>query len=190
MTKSRYPLIVVSAPSGAGKSSLVARAIADFPVLVDSISYTTRSQREGEQDGNPYIFVSPEKFEELIQQGFFVEWAKVHGKYYGTPRYQVDEALAQGKFLIMDVDVKGAHTFRGLYPNATFIFILPPSIDELRRRLERRDRGRTQDLELRMKNAQAELKEADKFEFQLVNSDFEQSYQAFKKIIEEVTRKR
>jgi len=183
------PLIVVSAPSGAGKSSFCERIVEDFPgVVVDSVSYTTRAPREGESEGKPYHFVSKEKFLQLKAQDFFIECAEVYGNFYGTPRDQVDRARRERKLLVMDVDVQGAKTFRKLYPDATFIFVLPPSINELRRRLLKRDKGKTSNLEVRLKAASQEIALAKDFDFQIVNDDFEKSYTQFKKIIEDLIK--
>lgn len=151
-----------------------------------SVSYTTRSPRVGESEGKPYHFVSTEQFEKLIKEGFFVEWAKVHEFHYGTPRNQVDKAFKAGKFLIMDLDVQGAESFKAAYPNCYTIFVHPPSIQELRKRLQNRDQGKTQNLEIRLKNAEIESQKAGQFDYQIVNEDFEQAYASFRKIIEKI----
>lgn len=177
-------MIIVAAPSGAGKSSFVERVTRELPVLVDTVTYTTRAMREGESEGKPYYFVSRAKFQELVANGFFVEWAEVHTNLYGTPLHQLEDAWAQSKVVIMDVDVQGAETFKRKYPDASTIFILPPSIEELRRRVERRDKGRTQNLEVRMTNASREIAKAGEFDYQVVNDDFERSFGEFKKLVE------
>ncbi|MDZ4081906.1 MAG: guanylate kinase [Bdellovibrionales bacterium] len=177
-------MIIVAAPSGAGKSSFVERVTRELPVLVDTVTYTTRAMREGESEGKPYYFVSRAKFQELVASGFFVEWAEVHTNLYGTPLHQLEDAWAQNKVVIMDVDVQGAETFKKKYPDASTIFILPPSIEELRRRVERRDKGRTQNLEVRMNNASREIAKAGEFDYQVVNDDFERSFGEFKKLVE------
>jgi len=177
-------MIIVAAPSGAGKSSFVERATKELSILVDTVTYTTRAMREGESEGKPYHFVSRSKFQEHVASGFFVEWAEVHTNLYGTPLYQLEDAWAQDKVVIMDVDVQGAETFKKKYPDASTIFILPPSIDELRRRVEKRDKGRTQNLEVRMANASREIAKAGEFDHQVVNDDFERSFGEFKKLVE------
>ncbi len=180
-------MIIVAAPSGAGKSSFVEKLVKEEPRLVDIITYTTRSMRKGESQGHPYYFVSRDDFEALIAQNFFVEWAKVHTNIYGTPMDQIQEAWKQGKCVIMDVDVQGARTFKEKFPNeCRGIFILPPSIDELRRRVVNRDGKVPEDLEVRMQNAEMELKEAPNFDYQVVNDIFDTSYLRFKKIVEEL----
>lgn len=179
-------MIILAAPSGAGKSSFVDRITREMPQLRDTVTYTTRTMRTGESQGNPYFFVSREEFLQKIEQDFFIEWAKVHTNLYGTPFYQIEEAWAVGKCVIMDVDVQGARTFKEKFPDAVTIFILPPSIEELRRRIERRDGQVPVDLDVRMANASKEIALANEFDFQVVNDDFERSYAEFKKIVEKL----
>ena len=186
MKSVRTRMIILAAPSGAGKSSFVDRICREELRLEDTVTYTTRSMRAGESEGNPYHFVSLEEFEKLKTENYFVEWAKVHSNFYGTPMYQLERAWAKGKCIIMDVDVQGAATFKEKFPDAKTIFILPPSVDELRRRVVKRDGRVPADLEIRMANAEREIREAGKFDFQLVNDDFEASYSQFKKIVEEL----
>lgn len=182
----RTKMIIVAAPSGAGKSSFVDRICADESRMVDVITYTTRPMRRGESEGKPYHFVSIEKFEELISKNFFVEHASVHGKYYGTPLDQLELAWSKGLCVIMDIDVQGAETFRRKYPDSKSIFIIPPSIDELRKRVIKRDGKVPADLEVRMLNAEKEMARRGEFDYQIVNDDFETSYKSFKKIIDEL----
>lgn len=186
MMKKQPRMIILSAPSGAGKSSFLSRVLKEYPQLKDTITYTTRDMRTGEKDGDPYYFVSKEKFLELVDKGFFVEWAKVHDNMYGTPLHQIEDAYDEDQVVIMDVDVKGAATFKNKYPEAITIFILPPSIEELRRRILKRDSKLPVDLELRLINAQMEMSLAHSFDHRVVNEDFEESYGRFKKIIEDL----
>lgn len=185
-------MIIIAAPSGAGKSSFVDRITAEIPRLCDTVTYTTRAIRVGEGEGNPYHFVSIERFEELVAQDFFVEWAHVHHNRYGTPYYQLEDAWKEDRVIIMDVDVQGADTFKRKFPEAASIFILPPSINELRRRVTKRDSRATQDadLEVRMKNAELEIEQADRFDFKVINDDFDKSYQEFKKIVDDLLARR
>jgi len=180
------PLIIVAAPSGAGKSSFVERICKEEPRLFDTVTYTTRDPRQGESEGNPYHFISISRFEELLAQNYFVEWARVHTNLYGTPWYQLTDAWKSNKCVIMDVDIQGWVTFKAKFPKCFGIFILPPSIDELRRRILKRDSKPPQDLEVRMQNAHIEIQRAEEFDFQLINDNFEESYQKFKKIIDEI----
>ncbi|MEK2645087.1 guanylate kinase [Bdellovibrio sp. BCCA] len=179
-------LIIVAAPSGAGKSSFVEKLSQENPRLVDIITYTTRAMRKGESEGQPYHFISSEDFQKKIKEGFFVEWAKVHTNFYGTSFESIENAWKQDKCAIMDIDIQGVATFKSKFPDAKTVFILPPSIDELRRRIEKRDGGVPADIEVRMANAEKEIREASKFDYQIVNDVFEQSYSQFKKIVEEL----
>lgn len=179
-------MIIVVAPSGAGKSSFVEKISQEMPKLYDTITFTTREMRKHESQGKPYFFVSKEEFESKIKENFFIEWAKVHTSLYGTPYYQLNEAWENGRCIIMDVDVQGADTFKKKYPDAVTIFILPPSIDELRRRISKRDGGVPKDIEVRMENAKKEISRANEFDYQVVNDDFSKSYAQFKKIIEDL----
>nr|WP_295906052.1 guanylate kinase [uncultured Bdellovibrio sp.] len=179
-------LIIVAAPSGAGKSSFVEKLSKENPRLVDIVTYTTRAMRKGESEGQPYHFISSEDFQTKIKEGFFVEWAKVHTNFYGTSFESIENAWKQDKCAIMDIDIQGVATFKAKFPDAKTVFILPPSIDELRRRIEKRDGGVPADIEVRMANAEKEIREASKFDYQIVNDVFEQSYSQFKKIVEEL----
>lgn len=179
-------MIIIAAPSGAGKSSFVERVVTEVPRLCDTVTYTTREMRAGESEGHPYHYVSKDKFLELREQGFFVEWAVVHENLYGTPMHQLEDAWQRGECVIMDVDVQGAETFKRKFPNAMSIFILPPSIDELRRRVTKRDGRIPPDIEVRMKTAENEIKRSTEFDIRLVNDQFDKSYQEFKKLIEDL----
>jgi guanylate kinase len=184
MMKTR--MIIVAAPSGAGKSSFVERITKDTSRLVDIVTFTTRDIRKGETNGLQYHFINHDDFQQKITQDFFVEWAKVHTNFYGTSRMSLEGAWKEGRTAIMDIDIQGVQTFKSIYPDAKTIFILPPSIDELRRRIGLRDGTMPVDIEVRMANAEKEIREASKFDYQIVNDNFEQSYAEFKKIIEEL----
>lgn len=133
--------LVISAPSGTGKTTLIKRLRKEFPNFGYSISCTTRAPREGEVDGKDYHFLSRERFVELRDQGHFAEWAEVHGNFYGTPLPPVREMLAKGQDILFDIDVQGAAQLRKNMPDARFLFILPPSMEELERRLHGRGPG-------------------------------------------------
>ena len=133
--------LVISAPSGTGKTTLIKRLRKEFPNFGYSISCTTRAPREGEVDGKDYHFLSRERFVELRDQGHFAEWAEVHGNFYGTPLPPVREMLAKGQDILFDIDVQGAAQLRKNMPDARFLFILPPSMEELERRLRGRRPG-------------------------------------------------
>ena len=178
-------MIIVIAPSGGGKSTFLKKVLSEREDLMTTITSTTRKMRKGESEGDPYHFVSQERFFQLKEDNFFVEWAVVHGNYYGTPKTQIDEIWSQSKHVIMDVDIQGADSLKKVYPEALTVFILPPSIEELRRRVTCREGKVPEDLEVRMNNAQKEIARAEEYDRQLVNDNFETSYLEFKKMIEE-----
>ena len=178
-------MIIIAAPSGAGKSSFVERISKEVPRLCDTVTYTTRAMRAGESEGHPYHFVAKEEFLRLRDENFFVEWAVVHENLYGTPMYQLEEAWKRDQVVIMDVDVQGAATFKRKFPDSVSIFIVPPSIEELRRRVTKRDGRIPPDIDVRMKTAESEIKRAAEFDVKIVNDDFDKSYREFKKLIED-----
>ena len=153
-------MIIVVGPSGVGKSSFVEKITGEDSKILDVITYTTRSMRDGESEGQPYHFVTESRFQELVGKGFFIEWAQVHGKHYGTPRDQIDGALQEGRPVIMDVDVQGARTFQQKYEGCLTLFIHPPSLEELRHRIISRAGGKVpSDIDIRLSNAEKEVAE-------------------------------
>lgn len=181
----RNLMIILVGPSGSGKSTLLERVLANFDDFCDIVTFTSRKMRKGEQEGIPYHFVDREKFESLIKDEFFVEWAEVHGNLYGTPREHIEKAWANGFSIIMDLDVQGARAMLAEYPDVVTIFIHPPSIDELRHRIIKREGYPPSDLDLRMANAQKEMAAADEFGHQIINNDLEASFRYLKNLIEE-----
>jgi guanylate kinase len=168
---SRGILLVVSSPSGGGKGTLISRVLDAVPGLKYSVSYTTRAPRAGEKPGIDYLFVSPERFEELVAEDAFLEWARVHGNFYGTSREQVNKELAAGSDIVLEVDVQGAASVRKLLPDAVSVFILPPSFEILRQRLLARGTDSPMELELRLRNAPVELTQYVAFEYVIINDD-------------------
>jgi len=164
-------LIVVSSPSGGGKGTLIDRVLQTVPDVSYSVSYTTRAPRAGEQNAREYFFVSKPAFEEMIQRGEFLEWANVYGYLYGTHRDQVDRERAAGKDIILEIDVQGAESIRGLITEAITIFILPPSFDKLRARLTARGTDSPIDLERRLRGAPAEVNQYRNFQYVILNDD-------------------
>lgn len=179
------PMVIVVGPSGVGKSTFVEKITQERPGIRDIITFTTRPMRAGESTGNPYNFVKEAEFRALMEKDFFVEWAEVHGKLYGTPRDQIDDAIRQKHAVIMDVDIQGARTFQEKYPGCLTLFIHPPSIPELRERILKRESKLPNDIEIRLKNAEIEIKSAHEFDCELTNDNFEVSYSQFKKIIDD-----
>lgn len=185
--KLKTQIILVAAPSGAGKSSFIEKILRENKSLVDICTYTTRQPRTHETEGSQYYFVDKSEFIRLREGGYFLEWAEVHSNLYGTPRNQVDKALRDKKVVIMDIDVQGVRSIKLQYPQAVSIFILPPSIEELKKRIIGRDTKLPADLDLRLKNAAKEMLEAPQFDYRIVNDNFETSYFEFKKLVEELT---
>jgi guanylate kinase len=168
-------LLIVSAPSGAGKTTLVRHLLTLEPDLQLSISYTTRKPRAGEVDGKDYFFVSEGQFARLRETGMFAEWAKVHEFFYGTPRALLDEMVAHGKDLLLDIDVQGARQLKQLYGEAVSIFVLPPSWTELENRLRRRNTESEEVIARRLQRAREEADELFSYDYWLVNDRVERA---------------
>ena len=168
-------LFVITAPSGAGKSSLVKALMAADPALQLSVSHTTRAPRGQEQIGRDYYFVSHEAFEAMVQADAFVEWAHVHNHRYGTSRQAVEDKIAQGQDIILEIDFQGALQIKKRFAEAVTIFILPPSWEELRQRLVRRGEDSPEVIELRLKNAATEMAQVERFDYVIINDLFERA---------------
>ncbi|MBV9891383.1 MAG: guanylate kinase [Rhizobacter sp.] len=180
-----YPgnLYAVAAPSGAGKSSLVKALLELDSHLLLSISHTTRKPRGQDQQGREYHFVDDRTFRAMIDRGEFVEWAEVHGHLYGTSRSAIDDRISDGNDVLLEIDWQGALQIKRLYPNAVLIFILPPSWDELRSRLERRGEDDGAVIAQRMENACIEVAKASQFDFVIINALFETALFDLKAIV-------
>ena len=166
-------LYVITAPSGAGKSSLIAKLLVDEPALMLSVSYTTRPPRPGEKDGREYHFVDLPKFEAMLERGEFLESAEVHGHRYGTSQKVIDEVRARGRDLVLEIDWQGAEQVRRLYPESIGIFILPPSMAELERRLRARAQDAADVIRRRMRNSVEEMSHAAEFKYAIINNNFD-----------------
>ncbi|WP_417349767.1 guanylate kinase [Ferrimonas sp.] len=170
----RGNLFIVSAPSGAGKSSLIGALLKDKPADMQvSVSHTTRAPRPGESDGVHYHFVDKEAFKALIDQGAFFEWAEVFGNYYGTSRVTIEQTLDKGIDVFLDIDWQGARQVKALMPEAIGIFILPPSREELERRLNSRGQDSADTIAARMADAVDEMSHYDEYDYLIVNEDFD-----------------
>lgn len=169
----RGALIVVSGPSGAGKSTLIRASLDAIPDLGYSISATTRKPREGEVDGREYLFLEREKFEEWISDGKFLEWAEYSGSLYGTPEQKVEEFLAAGRSVILEIELQGARLVRAKRPDAQMIFVRAPSLEETRKRLESRKTETGDAVETRMATAELEVAARTEFDHEIVNADRE-----------------
>ena len=180
-----YPgnLYVVAAPSGAGKSSLV-KALMELDARVEhSVSHTTRSPRGPEFHGREYFFVSEAEFDAMVQANAFLEWAHVHGNRYGTSKATIEERIAKGLDVILEIDFQGAIQIKKIFSNAVLIFILPPSWDELRSRLLRRGEDSPEVVEIRLQNAAEEMAQAHEFDFVIINQLFDKALFDLKAIV-------
>ncbi len=165
-------LYCIVAPSGAGKSSLVAALLAEDHEIQLSISYTTRPPRPGEADGREYRFVTRERFEELVAQDEFLEHAEVYGNLYGTSKRWIEARRAKGEDVLLEIDWQGARQVRKLFPDMTYIYILPPSIEVLRERLVKRGKDSTEVIERRLAAAREDLRHINKADYVIINQDF------------------
>jgi guanylate kinase len=181
--KRRGLLFVITAPSGAGKSSLINALLKDDPTLKLSISYTTRAPRRGEKNGREYHFVDEPAFLAMRSRGEFLESAQVHGNHYGTSKKVILDALERGEDLILEIDWQGAQQVRALYPDAVGIFILPPSFDELERRMRSRGQDTDAVIRRRLDNAREELRHQREFKYAIINKDFDTARQELATII-------
>ena len=176
-------LFVVAAPSGAGKSSLV-KALMELDSRVQpSVSHTTRRPRGQEKHGREYYFVSEQEFDAMVRADVFVEWAHVHNQRYGTSRRAIEERISQGADVILEIDFQGAIQIKTLFANAICIFILPPSWEELRSRLERRGEDSAEVIEIRLKNAAIEVAQVSKFDFVIINELFDRALFDLKAVV-------
>ena len=176
-------LFVITAPSGAGKTSLIDAVMREDPTLKISVSYTTRAPRPGEKHGVDYHFVDRAAFEGMQRRGEFLESAEVHGNHYGTSRKVILEALKRGEDLILEIDWQGAQQVRRLYPDCVGIFILPPSIEELERRMRARGHDSEAVMRHRLENAREELEHAGEFEYVIINKHFDTAREELAEIL-------
>lgn len=178
-------VIAIVAPSGAGKTTIAQRLLDDLPRLKFSVSATTRAPRENEVHGKDYYFLTDEEFKQKIDDEQFLEWEFYSGNRYGTLRSEVDKLVESGYFPLLDIEVKGALNVQKIYnSDAISIFIRPPSLDELKKRLDKRGSETNNSLEKRLERAELELEYADHFDYSIVNDDLETAYAEVKKIIE------
>jgi guanylate kinase len=166
-------LFILSAPSGAGKTTLCRAILRHFPDMLYSVSHTTRLPRPGETQGIDYHFITKDAFTHSIESGEWAEWAEVHGNYYGTSANFLDQGLAAGKDILLDIDVQGMLKILKRYPSSVTVFIRPPSLETLRNRLESRGADRPDVIETRMTNAKAEMAQSHRYRHVIVNDDLE-----------------
>jgi guanylate kinase len=182
--KTSGKLIVLVAPSGAGKTSIAQKLLNEFPKLRFSTSATTRPPRNNEQDGVDYFFLSEKEFDNFIKNNQFLEWEQYSGYRYGSLRREVDHLLKKGYFPLFDIEVRGALNLKKMYDDdCASIFIKPPSVDELKRRLERRGSENKSSIEKRVKRAKKELAYANCFDYVIINQDFKTAYKEVRQIV-------
>jgi|APSaa5957512622_1039677.scaffolds.fasta_scaffold04221_4 guanylate kinase len=177
-------LIVISAPSGSGKTSIFKKARAVLPNLVFSISYTTRQPREGEIDGVDYLFIDEHQFRQMIKEDQFLEWAEVYGNFYGTTKDFIRRSQLDGKIVVLDIDVQGMLQVKKISDlNAVFVFIMPPSLEDLSDRLINRGTEDESSIRKRMDNAEYEMTFKDHYDYQVVNDNLDHAVDAFLKVV-------
>ena len=181
--KSKGSIFIVSAPSGAGKTTLCKQIIRIMDNIRPSVSFTTRKPRAGEIPGEDYSFVSEEEFSAMIDRGDFVEWARVHGNFYGTSRRKLEELVLSGGDVLLDIDTQGARQIKKSYSNGVYIFILPPSMEELKCRLEKRMSNSVDDMNRRLLRAVDEIREYKMYDYVIVNDILDDSLKKLEAII-------
>ena len=176
-------ILILSAPSGAGKTSLCRELFKTFPDMKESVSFTTRAPRPGEVDGEAYHFVSHEVFEQMVQEDAFAEWALVHGNMYGTALITLEEARKNGIDLVLDIDCQGARKLKEQFDGGVYVFIMPPSMEELRRRLEHRSSDAQDVIDRRIARATDEIREASWYDYIIFNDNFDVACQELAAIV-------
>ena len=176
-------LLVISGPSAAGKGTICRKLLARNEDLIFSVSATTRKPRVGEKEGINYFFIDSLKFNNMIEHKEFLEYARVHNNYYGTPRNFVLNNVNKGKTVILEIDVKGALQVKEVYPEAVFIFLLPPSMEELKNRIEKRGTESKEDINIRLRNAFEELKFVDEYDYFVINDKVKNAVESVESII-------
>ncbi|MDO9565878.1 MAG: guanylate kinase [Candidatus Desulfaltia sp.] len=177
-------LFIISAPSGAGKTTLCREVMKRFKDITYSISYTTRMPRNGERDGIDYYFITKEEFKRKIENNKWAEWAEVYGNFYGTSAEFLDTCLASGKRILLDIDVQGTMQIKKLYPDSITIFIMPPSLEALKTRLKSRGTDTRQVVERRLEAAKKEMEKKDLYRHVIINDQLSRAVSELIKIIE------
>lgn len=184
-TKRKGILFVISAPSGAGKTTLCAEVMKTFPDIMMSVSCTTRKMRQGERDGVDYHFINHDQFKDMIKKDAFAEWAEVHGELYGTSVETIRQAEEEGIDLILDIDWQGAKQIKGSLNTGVYIFILPPDINELEKRLKDRGKDSEETIKKRLKNAKEEISHAPSYDYNIINDKLKEAVSSLEAIIKD-----
>ncbi len=174
---------VISAPSGAGKTSICRQIRMLIPELAYSVSYTTREKRKGEKDGVDYFYISQETFKKMIDESKFLEWAEVYGNYYGTLKDYVSNKIEEGIDCLLDIDINGAKRLKEIFDNGVFVFILPPSAQELRSRLNKRKTEKSEQMNIRTEKALSEIRDFENYQYIVINDDISRAVEELKSII-------
>lgn len=178
------PFVIISGPSGAGKTSFIKKCLEQLPQFANTISWTTRSKRKGEKEGEFYYFTTKDKFKKMREQGDLLEWAKVHGEFYATSKEEVRRLWRERKAIIKDVDVQGCRSIKKVFPHSVSVFIYPPSMDELKKRILKR--GAVKDnIEERLSIAAQEMTHGREYDFKIVNDSFEEAWAELKTILKQ-----
>jgi guanylate kinase len=182
--------IVICAPSGTGKSTLLEKLKKNWPQLVWSVSCTTRPKREGEVEGRDYFFISKEAFEEKLKRNDFIEWATVHKNFYGTSRSYLEKSIHKGDSILLDLDVQGADSMKKIYgPKAQVVFIEPPSLTELEKRLRTRGKDSDEVINVRLENAKQEILRKNDYDFLITNADLDVAYSQLEQTVKKILSK-
>jgi guanylate kinase len=182
-------ILIISAPSGAGKTTLCHKLLQRFPNMQESVSYTTRSPRAGEVHGVDYFFVSRDEFQRMVEADAFAEWAEVHGNLYGTSLATIEEARKNGVDIVLDIDCQGARRLKEQIERCVYVFILPPSMEELRKRLESRSSDAQDVIDRRIERAAAEIKEARWYDYIIINDNLDAAFEELSAIVLAHSRK-
>jgi guanylate kinase len=190
LKKSFGKIIIISSPSGAGKTTICDAIIKSNKHIVSSISYTTRTLRTGEKNGREYFFISKAEFKKMVKEKKFIEWAKVHNNYYGTPKNLLDKVLVSGKkYILLKIDVQGGMNMKKQYPQACMIFIMTPDIKTLKKRLIARNKDCKEAINTRLNNARQELRYIKKYDYLVINKKLDDAIDAVKAIIKSLEYK-
>ncbi len=182
-------LVILSAPSGAGKTTLCQRLLTDFPEITLSVSSTTRAPRGTEKHGVDYWFVTDAEFRKMIEADRFAEWAEVHGSFYGTSKDAIEKTLAQGRSVLLEIDVQGAASLRKVYPDRCLtVFIAPPSLELLEKRLRARGTDKEETIQRRLLNARAEMERMNEYDHVIVNDDLAKAYGELQELVKKAIR--